>query len=263
MSGIEQADSSGKLEASRATIAPAWHTIVLVAGILALSLAGKLQIANTHHTPNRLVTYAASAGMELLLLAWVALGLWRRQIPFRSLWGTLSRGSRALAADIGVAAMFWIVSLSILGTVSAVWAAAETALSPSHAASAHGLKNPETLRAVGQLAPATGVEMLCWVTLCCMAGTIEEIVFRGYLQKQFTAWAHGKAAWGVVFSALLFGAAHGYQGARNMILLALFGALFSVLAMVRGNLRAGIIAHSWHDLVAGLTFAFLRAHHLV
>ena len=61
-----------------------------------------------------------------------------------------------------------------------------------------------------------------------LVGFVEESVFRGYLQGQFTAWARGGAAVGVVFSALLFGAAHGYQGVRNMVLLAVFGALFSL-----------------------------------
>ena len=124
-------------------------------------------------------------------------------------------------------------------------------------------KNQEALRALEQLAPESGVEIGSWVLLCCVAGTIEEIVFRGYLQSQFTAWIKGSVAWGAVLSALLFGAAHGYQGVRNMVLLAVFGALFSVLAISRRSLRAGIIAHSWHDLIAGLTLAFLRAHRLL
>jgi hypothetical protein len=48
-----------------------------------------------------------------------------------------------------------------------------------------------------------------------------------------------------------------------MVLLAVFGALFSALAILRRNLRAGIFAHSWHDLIAGLVLTFLRSHHLL
>ena len=88
-------------------------------------------------------------------------------------------------------------------------------------------------------------------------------MFRGYLQRQFTAWAQGGTVSGVVFSALLFGAAHGYQGVRNMVLLAVFGALFSLLALFRRSLRACIFAHSWHDLIAGLALGLLRSHHLL
>ena len=104
--------------------------------------------------------------------------------------------------------------------------------------------------------------MAAWALLCVVAGVVEEIVFRGYLQRQFAAWARGAAAAGVVFSALVFGAAHGYEGLRNMVLLAVFGVLFSLLALYRRSLRAGIFAHSWHDLIAGLALAFLRSHHL-
>jgi len=68
---------------------------------------------------------------------------------------------------------------------------------------------------------------------------------------------------GVVISSLAFGAAHGYQGVRNMVLLAVFGVLFSLLAIFRGSLRAGIFAHSWHDLIAGLTVALLHSRHLL
>ena len=82
-----------------------------------------------------------------------------------------------------------------------------------------------------QLAPANGKEVGCWVVLCCLAGFVEEIVFRGYLQRQFTAWARGRGVAGVVFAALSFGGAHGYQGVRNMVLLSVFGALFSLLAI--------------------------------
>ena len=102
------------------------------------------------------------------------------------------------------------------------------------------------------LAPASVSEIAAWILVCALAGFAEEIVFRGYLQRQFTAWGRGALWAGVVFSAILFGMAHGYQGARNMVLLSIFGALFSLLAIFRRSLRAGMIAHSWHDLVAGL-----------
>ena len=87
-------------------------------------------------------------------------------------------------------------------------------------------------------------------------GVAEELVFRGYLQRQFTAWAQGAAVAGVVFSASLFGAAHGYEGVRSMFLLAVFGALFSLLALFRRSLRPEFLRTRWHDLIAGLTSRF-------
>ena len=119
-----------------------------------------------------------------------------------------------------------------------------------------------TVRDLEQLAPANGEEIAAGCCSACLAGIIEESVFRGYLQRQFTAWAHGGAASGVVFSALLFGAAHGYQGVRNMVLLAVFGVLFSVLAILRRSLRAGIFAQAGTISSPDWRSRFLRAHHL-
>jgi membrane protease YdiL (CAAX protease family) len=114
-----------------------------------------------------------------------------------------------------------------------------------------------------QLAPSTAREAAAWAALCLLVGLVEESVFRGYFQRQFTAWARGNVAIGVVFSALLFGAAHGYQGLRSMVLLAVFGVLFSLLAVARRSLRPCILAHSWNDLFAGLAFGILKLHHFL
>lgn len=250
-------------------VAPAWHTVALIGGIGALSFTGKMQLAGFHGAPHRLLTYGTTATLELLMLGWVALGLRLRRISLRSLFGVVEQGFRGIALDLGVACVFWIGSLLILASVGVVWTGAAYALTHRNAPMHGGQPmepnsaQKENVRILAQLAPASGVEIACWVLLCCLAGTIEEAVFRGYLQRQFTAWAKGGVVWGVVFSAILFGAAHGYQGTRNMVLLAVFGALFSVLAILRRGLRAGIFAHSWHDLIAGLALAFLRSHRLL
>ncbi|MGA8669469.1 MAG: type II CAAX endopeptidase family protein [Terracidiphilus sp.] len=247
------------------SIAPAWHTAVLIAGIVALSVGGSTQL---HRAQNRLLTYGTTATLELVMLGWVALGLWLRRIPLRSLFGAVAQGWRGIGLDLLIGFAFWIGSMTILASIGAVWAGADYAVTHRHAP-IHGQPmepnsaQKENIRMLEQLAPGSGLEIACWVLLCCLAGTIEEAVFRGYLQRQFTAWAKGGVVWGVVFSAILFGAAHGYQGTRNMVLLAVFGALFSVLAILRRGLRPGIFAHSWHDLIAGLALAFLRAHRLL
>ncbi|MGA3162532.1 MAG: CPBP family intramembrane glutamic endopeptidase [Terracidiphilus sp.] len=49
---------------------------------------------------------------------------------------------------------------------------------------------------------------------------------------------------GVLASAVVFGGAYGYQGARSMVLLAAFGVLFSLLAIYRRSLLPGIFAHA-------------------
>ncbi|HEY6490046.1 MAG: CPBP family intramembrane glutamic endopeptidase [Terracidiphilus sp.] len=262
------ASEASQVEPAQRVLAPAWHTALLIAGILAISIAGKLHMAGLHRGTNRLLTYGTTAALEVVMLGWVAVGLRLSRTPLRSMLGSLERGVRGAVRDIAIAAAFWIGSLIVLSMLGLAWTGVETAVKVWHApqgsrAGALVPRHEESLRAIEQLAPENGVEIASWILLCCLAGTIEEVVFRGYLQRQFTAWAKGIDAWGVVFSALLFGAAHGYQGARNMFLLAAFGVLFSVLALLRRSLRAGIFAHSWHDLITGLILTLLRAHHLV
>lgn len=265
-----------------AAIAPASHTLVLVAGIIALSIHGAGRLSANHGPLDRLATYGLSAAMETAMLAWVILGLRLNKVPLRSLLGAFSFDARSIARDLCVALVFWICSLMVLGTLGVAWSGVDAALThrpaASHAARQAGqagkaekaeqalASDPEQierLRALAQLAPANGREIAAWTLLCMFVGFIEEIVFRGYLQRQFIGWARGRAAAGVLASAIVFGCAHAYQGVRGMVLLTVFGALFSLLAIHRRSLRAGIFAHAWHDLIAGLTLALLRSSHVI
>jgi hypothetical protein len=205
-------------------------------------------------------------------MGWVAFGLRLRGIPVRSLFGKVSTDLRSIALDVGIAMLFWMGSLMALGTIALLWFSIESAVHHRPITVQRGQDGKMTIedpsqekaeRAVVQLAPTNGKEIAGWLLLCMLVGVAEELVFRGYLQQQFTAWSRGAAAGGVVFSAIMFGSAHGYEGVRAMFLLAVFGALFSLLALFRRNLRAGIFAHSWHDAFAGLMVAFLHARHIL
>jgi uncharacterized protein len=243
-------------------IAPAWHTIVLIAAILAISASGSSRLSAAHGPVHLYRTYGATALMELVLLGWVIFGLRLKKITLRSLLGENSFSPRAFFLDIGIALLFWFASLIVLGTLALTWAVAQAAVEHRQLL-APNPQQQNAVRAMSQLAPSTATEIAAWVLLCLIVGVCEEIVFRGYLQTQFTRWARGAAAAGVVFSALVFGGAHAYQGARNMVLLAVFGALFSGLVLFRRSLRAAIFAHSWHDLVTGLALALLKSRGLI
>jgi membrane protease YdiL (CAAX protease family) len=269
------AAANGEPAAPKATsIAPAWHTVVLILGVLALSLSGGYRHPGGRGVgdANRLHTYAVTAGLEVVLIGWVAFGVRLRRVPLRSLFGKASNRFRSIAIDLGIAILFWMGSLMALATVALMWISIEAAIThkpipietgQSGKTSVPRLPQDQAARAVVQLAPSNGKEMVSWLLLCVLVGIAEELVFRGYLQQQFTAWTRGVAAGGVVLSAMMFGAAHGYEGARAMFLLAVFGAFFSLLALFRRNLRAGIFAHSWHDAIAGLMVGFLHARHLL
>ena len=258
-------------------IAPLWHTILLVAAIIALSIHGASRLSATHGQIDRLATYGFTAATEVAMLVWVFIGLRLRKIPLLSLLGSCPVSIRSIAMDMGFALTFWIASLMVLGTLSVAWSGVEAVLTRQPPATratgqtAQKVQAPSSpdpsrlklLREMAQLAPANGREIAAWALLCLLVGFIEETVFRGYLMRQFIGWARGGLAAGVLVSALIFGAAHGYQGARNMVLLSVFGVLFSLLALYRRGLRAGIFAHAWHDFIAGLALAWLRSSHIL
>ena len=249
-------------------VAPVWHTLVLIAGIILMSFAGAHQLSGANAQVNRLPTYAFTAGTELCMIAWIWFGLRLRKIPFRSLFGSVSGNFLSIAVDAGLAIAFWIGSLFVLATIAVFWTIVQMVIKhqPFPLPGKQLPPDPaqqQTIHTLTQIAPTNAREVVAWVGLCILAGIAEELVFRGYLHRQFTAWTRGAVVAGIAGSALLFGAAHGYQGARNMVLLTVFGALFSLLTIFRRSLRPGIFAHAWQDLVAGLVLAFVHAHHLL
>ena len=257
---------------AHAAIAPMWHTLLLVAGIAVLSVEGARELSGPNATAldsNKLVTYATTIGSELLMLAWVWFGLRLRKVPFRSLFGDLSGGFKSFFLDLGIAAAFWIGAMMVLMTAAVMWLITDSAIHHRPLIPHGGKSAPvdptqqHTVQTLAALAPSNAREIAAWALVCIMAGLIEELVFRGYLLRQFTAWSRGIAVSGVLFSSIVFGAAHGYQGIRNMVLLTLFGSLFALLAVFRRNLRVGMFAHAWHDFIVGMALALLKWKHLI
>lgn len=104
----------------------------------------------------------------------------------------------------------------------------------------------------GFLLPHGLAESTLWVAVSIAAGVCEEVVYRGYFQRQFAALS-GSAAAGVVLQAALFGASHAYQGVSSIAATASYGIVLGVLVWWRGDVRAAAIAHAATDIVGGLT----------
>jgi membrane protease YdiL (CAAX protease family) len=250
-----------------AAVAPVWHTLVLIAAVIAISANGAARMATAHGPIHRIASYGFTSAMELALLAWVLLGLWLRKISFRSIFGVNSGDIRSVATDLGIAIAFWIGSMMVLFTLAVVWFGIEVAVTHRQLIGPNGqpqvsATQQHTLDTLLQLAPRNAQEFAAWALLCIVAGFVEEAVFRGYLQRQFIAWGRGSVIAGVVLSAILFGAAHAYEGARSMFLIGVFGALLGMLALYRRSLRAGVIAHAWHDFFIGMMVALIKLLHV-
>jgi membrane protease YdiL (CAAX protease family) len=195
----------------------------------------------SHHLGNYVVTIA----WEWLLAGIALLGIRLKKVPLRELLGKKRRDIRDLFVDIGTAGVFWVISLMVLAMVALF-------LRLFH------LESPQ--KKIGQLAPSTLSEAGLWIVLSISAGICEEFLFRGYLQQQFIR-TTGRVWVGVLVSSVLFGCAHGYEGIAGMLMITVFGALFGLLALWRKSLRAGMIAHAWHDGFTGIALALLnRAH---
>lgn len=106
---------------------------------------------------------------------------------------------------------------------------------------------------LGYLIPKDTSGKIVWVLVSLTAGFCEEVGFRGYLMTRlrllgkFNSWIIP-----VIVSALLFGASHSYQGFSNVIVLTIYGAMFSLLYIKTRSLWPCVIAHFLNNIIAGL-----------
>jgi len=192
-----------------------------------------------------ILQYAVTIGFELFLLALVWVGLRLKKVKMRELIGGRWKAPEDFLLDVAIAVGFCVGSLFILALVGRVL----------------GVNSSSQIKDVKKLAdmlgPQSGVSMAFFVFVSCTAGLVEEILFRGYLQRQIGALS-GNVYVGLVGSAILFGAGHGYEGARRMVLIAMLGAMFGLLALLRKSLRPGMMAHALFDSFQGVVLWLVR-----
>ena len=216
------------------------HTILVLAAIGGWTIGHKIftdQLIAAAN-PNRVRFYVVTLFYEWLLFVLVLEGVRSSGASALVVLGEQWHSVRQVLRDIGIAAGFWIVSAILLWIFG--WLLRTAVLS----------------RNVSML-PHRGIELTLWIALSVTAGICEETIFRGYLQRQFIALTKS-APTGIVLSAATFGAAHAYQGFRMMVLIALYGAMFGILAYWRGSVRPGMIAHAWNDSLNGVLASLVR-----
>jgi len=226
-------------------LAPLWHTAILVFVLLSASvngMRGNHPIAAVYGS--KVPEYLWNIGWELVLLGFVWLGI-RKRISLRELIGGRWARVEDFLLDIVYAAAFWLIALFVLGACAKLMHLDEAG------------KIESMRKQIGFLVPITKLELALWFCLSTTAGFCEEVIFRGYLQRQFGIACRSTLA-GVLLAALVFGAAHGYEGVARMVLITIFGFMFGVLAWWRKSLRAGMIAHAWHDSFSGAVLHFLK-----
>ena len=224
-------------------IAPLWHTAVLVVAILLLSAGGSNRQHLVTSSRARVLQYVLTLTWEWLLFAFCLWGARKSGTGLRELVGGRWREIEDVLIDLLTAAGFWVAAMVVLSLAARLLNLAG------------GNQLDDVQRQIGFLVPRSAREVVLWILLSVTAGICEEVVFRGYLQRQLAALS--KNVWaGIVLSGLIFGSAHGYEGARRMMLVGIYGMLFGLLAHFRRSLRPGKIAHAFHDGITGLALRF-------
>lgn len=219
-------------------VASAMHTLGLLIFLTAWAYLGRLQAIHmrAQAVPNRLQMYLPTLAAEWIFFGYVVYGVRRHGMKLRDLIGAKWKTAGEFGLDVAIAAGFWLTSLVILTIVARLLRAGSAA------------------EDIKFMMPQGAFEIVLWVALSITAGICEETIFRGYLQRQFSAWTRN--VWvGVIISAVLFGAGHIYQGAKRAIVIAVFGAMFGILAAMRHSLKPGMMAHGWQDSIAGIGMA--------
>jgi membrane protease YdiL (CAAX protease family) len=226
----------------RGLLAPLWHTGIVLFILLGASLGGSRGVHPLG--VDKIAQYLWTMSWEWLLTAFVYLGV-RKRITLRELIGGRWANVEDVLIDLVVASAFWLAAIAVLGVGAKLMHLDEAGRFDS------------MRRQLGFLIPDTTLELLIWFSVSATAGISEEIIFRGYLQRQFAGITRSIVA-GVLISAVIFGAAHGYEGGPRMILIGIYGLMFGLLAWWRKSLRPGMIAHAWHDAFSGAVLHLLK-----
>lgn len=235
---------------TKTLLAPVWHTVLIVIFMLLNSyftakMAGQASKGSAAASEKvRILQYIFTICLELFLLLLVWIGLRLKRTRIRELIGGRWNSVEDFLIDIGIAAGFWIASAAILAGLAFLLGLAK------------GPQVEEAKKLADLLAPRSAAGLVTWILLSTTAGFVEEIIFRGYLQRQIAV-ISGNVWVGLIGSALIFGGGHGYEGTRRMIIIAVYGALFGLLAHYRKSLRPGMMAHAWHDAFQGVLLHFV------
>jgi hypothetical protein len=224
-------------------IAPLWHTALLVIAILFFSAAGSNRQHLVTSSRTRILQYLLTLAWEWVLFAFCLWGVRKSGTGLRQLVGGRWREIEDVLIDLLTAAGFWVAAMVVLAFAARLL----------HLTGGNQLE--DVRRQIGFLVPRSALEVALWILLSLSAGICEEVIFRAYLQRQLAALARNVWA-GIVVSGMIFGCAHGYEGAGRMVLVGIYGMMFGLLAHFRRSLRPGMIAHAFHDGIMGLALRF-------
>jgi membrane protease YdiL (CAAX protease family) len=206
--------------------------LYIVLGIALTMLVQARKSAPTAAVSSRIPLYFALIAVEFSLVWFVAIGIHARGHTVRELLGRRWRTAFDGAGDVllAVAAAGVLrVSGPILYYFLGRWASNTSFLLPT-----------------------TLPESIVWIAVSATAGVCEEMVFRGYLQRQLWSLTKNLPA-ALLLQAFIFAIGHIYQGWKPAFVTAIYGLVFGLVAAWRRSIIPGAIAHAAVDVMGGLT----------
>ncbi len=239
--------SSSGLQESAITriepVAPWWHTLLVMTPIAVASVASGYQ----HGYPNANLPSMSprlSSYLTVLVIEWVPVLLIWQVLRKRGLsLGTLVSGRwrrpRDFFRDLGLGVAFLGVAAVVIEPLGALLGAKALEGSLAH------------------LAPRTIPELAVYLVMALSAGFCEELIFRGYLTRQLSAWT-GSVPAGILLQGIVFGLGHGYYR-WVMVAVMVLAWLLGLLARWRKSLLPGMLFHAVQDVLGGV-IAFTTGH---
>jgi hypothetical protein len=228
------------LEPAPQPIAHWLHTVALFLLLAATTTFSHYHAPTLKAAPSHNIEYASSIALEWILFGVVIAGVSHRREFFQRSFANPGL-SWTQALSLGFAAY-------IAGMVTVALINGLLFFTP--------LFHHRNTDVILALLPRTPLQFLLWFGVSLTAGLTEEMIFRGYLQQQFTAWIK-RPILAIALASLLFGSVHLYEGLGAILPLAGLAFVYGIIVRhFRGDLRAVIIAHTLQDfLVALVVFA--------
>jgi membrane protease YdiL (CAAX protease family) len=219
-----------------APIAPWPHTAAVLIVLLLTTVLSHMRVSAVSEQMPKTFRYLSSGLLEWTFLGSVIAGLYHRRAFLRR---ALLNPHRSWLSSLSLGVPVYIAGLGAIVVVGSAVAA-----TPLRAHS-----NPS---AVLGMTPHTPWEFLLWFGVSLTAGVCEELVFRGYLLQQFTAWTRSPLL-AIAVTSLLFGSVHLYEGLAAILPLAALALVYGfIVRRSNGDLRAVIVAHTLQDFLVAL-----------
>jgi len=195
----------------------------------------KLLAIPTVSTAERISVYASTIAFQWLAAAITAWRGWACGLTARELGLTVHGPTRIILAAV--------VGAMVLATLQ--W------LNLRRIGRSRGKVRSSMAALAERLLPQSRIELLPYLALVATAGLCEEFLYRGFAMAALTR--AGLPTWGaVLFSSVLFGLAHLYQGAGGFVGTLVIGTVFGVARIAYDGLVPVVLWHAAVDTVAGV-----------